>query len=85
MSDMRRRIALLTTIILSGIMLSGCNSPTNVPAAPHSDTIAATTGIVRDHFTGFRDGYLIRASRGGGVVWNGQAVDDATLRDYIKQ
>lgn len=85
MSDMRRRIALVTAIILSGIMLSGCNSSTNAPAAPHSDTIAATTGIARDHSTGFRDGYLIRASRGGGVAWNGQAVDDATLRDYIRQ
>jgi hypothetical protein len=65
-------------------MLSGCDSSTNAPPAHRSDTSAATTSIARDHSTGFRDGSLIQASRGG-LVWNGQTADDTTLRDYIKQ
>ena len=45
----------------------------------------AITSIPRDRSTGFRGGYLIQVDRRGDVVWNGQSVDDTTLKSYLNE
>jgi len=38
-----------------------------------------------DNSTGFLDGYSLRVTRQGNFLWNGAPVDEAVLKDYLRQ
>jgi len=44
-----------------------------------------TVSIPLDRSGGFRDGYLVQVNRGGTVKWNGQKLDDAEFKTYVRQ
>jgi len=62
----------------------GCDDPANVTSTSIREANMATVAIPLDHTVGFRDGYLVRVSRRGNILWNGQNLDDATFRDFLR-
>jgi hypothetical protein len=76
---MRKRVGLI-----AAALLCGCHA--SAPATQEQTTPAREVPrLPFDSSTGFLVGYRLRVPSQGNMTWNGQIVDDATLRLYLSQ
>ena len=72
-------------VLVAVVALCACGPSLDVTAAQEAEREIGSAQLPFDHSTGFLDGYSLRVTAEGGLLWNGASVTDATLKDYLNQ
>lgn len=71
------------TVLVAGIALSACGQVPDVPPMRTAEPESEPARLPFDNATGFLDGYSLRVTREGDLLWNSAPVADAVLKDYL--
>jgi hypothetical protein len=72
-------------LIVLVVALCACGQSNDSTPQPGSGPKGGSAYLPFDHSTGFLDGYSLDVPRQGNFLWNGGPVDQAVLRDYLRQ